>query len=108
MERLNGWLELLWKDLQGAMRHLKELQVFVKVYDNEEIIKILTDESMRARNADIAWYGDARLTGFSGGVPVIVNGNVVGAVAVSGLTEDEDVALAAIGVAAIGGTAPGA
>ena len=28
------------------MRHLKELQVFVKVYDNEEIIRILTSESM--------------------------------------------------------------
>ena len=66
-------------------------------------------ESLRARGADIAWYGDARLTGWSGGMPVIVNGEVVGAVAVSGLTEDEDVELAAIGVAAAAGAAaPGA
>jgi glc operon protein GlcG len=65
-------------------------------------------ESMRARSADIAWYGDARFTGFSGGVPVVVDGNVVGAVAVSGLSEDDDVALAAIGVAAAGGAAPAA
>ena len=65
-------------------------------------------ETLRAKGVDIAWYGDPRFTGWSGGLPVIVNGSVAGAVAVSGLTEDEDVALAAIGVAAIGGTAPGA
>jgi len=57
-------------------------------------------ESLRARGADSAWYGDTGFTGWSGGMPVIVNGNVVGAVAVSGLTEDEDVELAALGVAA--------
>jgi hypothetical protein len=28
------------------MRHLKELQIFVKVCENEEIVKILTNESM--------------------------------------------------------------
>jgi glc operon protein GlcG len=61
-------------------------------------------ESLRARGADVAWYGDARFTGWSGGVPIIVDGNVVGAVAVSGLSEDDDVALAAIGVAAAGAT----
>ena len=65
-------------------------------------------ESLRARSADIAWYGDARITGWSGGLPVIVDGSVTGAVAVSGLSEDEDVALAAIGVTAIGAMAPGA
>jgi glc operon protein GlcG len=66
-------------------------------------------ESLRARGADIAWYGDARFTGWSGGLPVIVNGNVVGAVAVSGLAEDEDVELAAFGAAAAAGAAaPGA
>jgi len=62
-------------------------------------------ESLRAKGADIGWYGDPRFTGWSGGVPVLVEGNVVGAVAVSGLTEDEDVALAAIGVAAATGAA---
>jgi glc operon protein GlcG len=34
---------------------------------------------------DIAYYGDSRFVGWGGGVPVRVNGQVVGAVAVSGL-----------------------
>jgi len=50
---------------------------------------------------DIAYYGDMRYLGWGGGVPVMVEGNVVGAVAVSGITEDEDVALAQFGAVAI-------
>jgi uncharacterized protein GlcG (DUF336 family) len=38
-----------------------------------------------------------------GGVPVAVEGSVVGAVAVSGLSEPEDMELADLGVAAIAG-----
>ncbi len=50
---------------------------------------------------DIAYYGDMRYLGWGGGVPVIVDGKVVGAVAVSGITEDDDVALAQVGAQAI-------
>ncbi len=50
---------------------------------------------------DMAYYGDARYVGWGGGVPVIVDGVVVGAVAVSGLPEQEDMELAQFGVAAI-------
>jgi glc operon protein GlcG len=49
---------------------------------------------------DMAYYGDTRFVGWGGGVPVIVNGTVVGSVAVSGLTQEEDAELAAIGAAA--------
>ena len=52
---------------------------------------------------DIAYYGDARFVGWGGGVPVRVNGQVVGAVAVSGLPETEDMEVAALGAAAITG-----
>jgi glc operon protein GlcG len=52
---------------------------------------------------DLAYYGDPRYIGWGGGVPVIVNGNVVGAVAVSGLPEEVDMELAQIGVAAVAG-----
>jgi glc operon protein GlcG len=47
---------------------------------------------------DIAYYGDPRYVGWGGGVPVLWNGTVVGAVAVSGLSSNEDVALATLGV----------
>src|SRR5512147_337637 len=39
---------------------------------------------------DVAYYGDPRYIGWGGGVPVIVNNEVVGAIAVSGLPEQED------------------
>ena len=50
---------------------------------------------------DIAYYGDPRYVGWGGGVPVVVDGSVVGTVAVSGLPEIEDIELAEIGAAAI-------
>jgi glc operon protein GlcG len=54
---------------------------------------------------DMAYFGDARYIGWGGGLPVVVEGSVVGAVAVSGLTEKEDTQMAQIGVAAIMETA---
>lgn len=50
---------------------------------------------------EIAYYGDPRYIGWGGGLPVVVDGTVVGAVAVSGLPEMEDIELAGLGVAAI-------
>ncbi len=50
---------------------------------------------------DIAYYGDPRYVGWGGGVPVRVDGVVVGAVAVSGLPELEDQRMADAGVHAI-------
>jgi glc operon protein GlcG len=50
---------------------------------------------------DIAYYGDHRFVGWGGGIPVFVDGNLVGAVAVSGLPQQEDMAMAQLGVDAI-------
>jgi glc operon protein GlcG len=50
---------------------------------------------------DIAYYGDQRYVGWGGGVPVVIEGTLVGAVAVSGAPEAVDVEVAALGVAAI-------
>ena len=47
---------------------------------------------------DIVYYGDPKYVGWGGGIPVWNNGEVVGAVAVSGLSSKEDIALAALGV----------
>lgn len=52
---------------------------------------------------DVAYFGDPRYLGWGGGVPVRVDGEVAGAVAVSGLPQVEDMELAEIGVAAIAG-----
>jgi glc operon protein GlcG len=65
------------------------------------------DIGQRARDPqigfDMAFNGDIRYVGWGGGVPVRVDGQIVGAVAVSGLAESEDMEAAAIGVKAITG-----
>ena len=50
---------------------------------------------------DIGYFGDPQFTGWGGGVPVWREGKVVGAVAVSGLPEAEDIELAERGVSAV-------
>ena len=52
---------------------------------------------------DIAYYGDPKFVGWGGGVPVWQDGQVVGAVAVSGLSSSEDVALATLGIELVTG-----
>jgi glc operon protein GlcG len=48
---------------------------------------------------DIGYFGDPKFTGWGGGVPVWKNGSVVGAIAVSGLPQLDDIELAEMGVA---------
>lgn len=62
-------------------------------------------ETLRARGTDVAFYGDPRYVGFGGGLPVRIDGVAIGAVAVSGLSDEEDEALAAMGVALLEGAA---
>jgi glc operon protein GlcG len=51
---------------------------------------------------DISYYGDSRFCGWGGGVPVKKDGKVIGAVAVSGLPQVEDMEVVELGIAAIG------
>ena len=52
---------------------------------------------------DVAYYGDPKFVGWGGGIPVWKNGEVVGAVAVSGLSSNEDISLASLGAELIAG-----
>lgn len=49
-------------------------------------------------------FGDLRYTGWGGGVPLLVDGEVVGAVGVSGLPEVDDIALAEAAAAVLAET----
>ena len=51
-------------------------------------------ERSRAEGFPLTNFGDPRYTGWGGGVPITVDGEVIGAVGVSGLPESEDVELA--------------
>ena len=51
---------------------------------------------------DIALHGDSRFVGWGGGIPIWKNGDVIGAIGVSGLFSTEEIALATVGLELIG------
>ena len=59
-------------------------------------------DASRTENFALTNFGDLRYTGWGGGVPILYEGQVVGAVGVSGLPEQEDMVLARMGAALIG------
>jgi glc operon protein GlcG len=54
-------------------------------------------DASRDAGFPITNFGDLRYTGWGGGVPIVHDGHVVGAVGVSGLPEADDVELARLG-----------
>ena len=76
-----------------------------KAYSSARLRRPSGEVGRRSRHPDtgfdIAYYGDSRYTGWGGGLPVRTGGEVIGAVAVSGLTDVEDEELSALGIAAI-------
>ncbi|MCU0475605.1 MAG: heme-binding protein [Anaerolineae bacterium] len=69
----------------------------------EGIPSKLLGERSRAEGFPMTNFGELRYVTWGGGLPIRVEGALVGAVGVSGLPEDEDIRLAHIGVAAVGG-----
>ena len=45
---------------------------------------------MIAKSRPPAYWGDSKITGFGGGVPILQNQKVIGGIGVSGLSEAED------------------
>jgi len=58
-------------------------------------------QSSREKQFPMTNFGDLRYTAWGGGVPIIYNGQVVGAVGVSGLPEEKDMVLAQRGAGLI-------
>jgi len=54
-------------------------------------------DASRQEAFPITNFGDLRYTGWGGGVPIVHDGQVVGAVGVSGLPESDDIELARLG-----------
>jgi glc operon protein GlcG len=78
-----------------------------KAYSAARERKTSKEIGERARHPEkgfeIAYFGDPRFVGWGGGVPVWRGGEVVGAVAVSGLPQAEDIALATFGAGLVSG-----
>jgi glc operon protein GlcG len=76
-----------------------------KAYTAARLRRPSSAVGQKSRNAeegfDIACFGDPRMTGFGGGLPIIHDGQVLGAVGVSGLSEAEDIAVAQAAIRAI-------
>jgi glc operon protein GlcG len=58
-------------------------------------------ESSRTQSFPMTNFGDLRYTGFAGGVPVVVDGQVVGAIGISGLDEKTEAELCSLAVDAV-------
>jgi glc operon protein GlcG len=58
-------------------------------------------DSARQEGWPLSNFGDPRYIGWGGGVPLIVGGQVVGGVGVSGLPETTDIELARLGAVAL-------
>ena len=78
-----------------------------KAYSAARERKPTKDIGLAARNPekgfDIGYFGDPKFTAWGGGIPVRKNGTVMGAIAVSGLPQIEDIELAEMGAAIIAG-----
>ena len=64
----------------------------------EGVASQVVGERSRDDNFPLTNFGDPRYIGWGGGVPIVVNGSVIGAVGVSGLPEEIDMELAQRGV----------
>ncbi|MFN8374409.1 MAG: heme-binding protein [Anaerolineae bacterium] len=58
-------------------------------------------QSSRTDDFPLTNFGELRYVGWGGGVPIVHEGKVIGAVGVSGLPEEEDMVLAQLGVDAL-------
>lgn len=74
-----------------------------KVYTAARVRGLSGDLGRAAQEdgSDVHYHGDSRYVGWDGGAPVMVDGQCVGAVAVSGLSGVEDLEIAQMGVRAI-------
>ncbi|MDH3539652.1 MAG: heme-binding protein [Acidimicrobiia bacterium] len=67
----------------------------------EGVESAVIGERSRTEGFPMTNFGDLRYTAWGGGVPIVRDGEVIGAVGVSGLSEQEDIELARIGVAGL-------
>lgn len=70
-----------------AASRIAQNKAYTSAIDRTETMKM----GVRMRgNDNPAFWGDERVTGFGGGVPIIQNNVVIGAIGISGLPEADD------------------
>ena len=94
----HGELIALWR-CDGA--ELPSIQVAIsKVWTAARLRQTTgtVGQAARAQGWSFGFYGDPRYLGWEGGAPVVIDGQTVGAVAVSGLAPEEDLELARLAI----------
>jgi glc operon protein GlcG len=56
---------------------------------------------MRDTDSPPAFWGDLQITGFGGGVAIVVKNKVIGGIGVSGLSQEEDIRIAKAAIASV-------
>ena len=74
-----------------AASRIAQNKAYTAAIDREETMRM--GERMRGSD-NPAFWGDERVTGFGGGIPIKQNGVVIGGLGISGLPEADDVQVA--------------
>lgn len=85
--------------LNPASAVIAQNKAYTAAREQTETIEI--GKRIKKDNISVAFWGDERITGFGGGVPVCKDGKYIGAVGVSGLSEEEDIKIAKKAISAI-------
>ena len=72
----------------------------------EEVPSGSVGEAAREYGFPVTNFGDLRFLGWPGGLPIEVDGAVIGAVGVSGLADEDDIAMAELGLSVLAGRFP--
>ena len=95
-------------ELLALYRHTKAMLSSITVATNKAYTaarlrrpSAAVGQKARSEGFDLASFGDPKVTGFGGGLPLLFDGQIIGAVGVSGLPEAEDIAVAELAIEAI-------
>ena len=78
-------------DVNPASSQIARNKAFTAATTRQESFKL--GERIRTKGDHPSFWGNAQITGFGGGVPIIQNDKVIGALGISGLPEADDIAL---------------
>ncbi len=103
--RANGWsVAIAIVDAGGHLVMFRRMDGVSTVIGEVAIRKAQTSAAAMARSSTVSgWPASLGLLGVRGGVPIEVNGRIVGAIGVSGVASENDERIAAAGAAVVQG-----
>jgi glc operon protein GlcG len=78
--------------LNAASSVIAQNKAYTAAREQTETFKI--GKRIRDENISITFWGDSKITGFGGGIPICKDEKFIGSIGVSGLSEEEDIRIA--------------